>query len=90
MRRRLSATNSSTLCLTLGGELFEDIFPELKHRRYSKKKNHEILLVQKQIGHYDGCKMDYPKNYRQHKYPKYNITTKIIAKSQPTNREYEQ
>jgi len=22
----------------LGGELFEDIFPELKHKRYSKKK----------------------------------------------------
>jgi hypothetical protein len=38
MQRHLSVTDSSTLCLTLGGESSEDIFPELKHRKYSKKK----------------------------------------------------
>jgi hypothetical protein len=41
------------------------------------------MLVQKKIEHYDGCKKDYLKNHRQHKYPKYDITTQIKAISQP-------
>jgi hypothetical protein len=77
MQSRLSAIDSSTLCLTLGGELSEDIFPELKHRRYSKKKKSlNPVSSKKKIGHYDGYKMDYLKNYRH--INNHNKTSQLI------------
>jgi hypothetical protein len=48
------------------------------------------MLVQKKIGHYDNCKMDYPKNYN-HKNNHNKISqTQIKSISQFNNREYEQ
>jgi hypothetical protein len=42
---RLSATDSSVLCLTQGGESFEDIFPKLKE--IQKKSMKTLNLVEK-------------------------------------------
>jgi hypothetical protein len=62
-------TDSSILCLTRGGESLEDIISGLK-----KIMKTLIPISPKKIGHYNGCKMDYPK-----------ITTKI--KHNPNNME---
>jgi hypothetical protein len=62
MRRFLSAIDSSTLCLTFGGELSEDIFLELINRRYSKKIMKSLNPVSsKKLGIMTAVKWTIPK-----------------------------
>jgi hypothetical protein len=42
----------------------------------------------KKIGHYDGCKMDYPKNYNNKKFNPNNIKILIMQNLNPNNKEF--
>jgi hypothetical protein len=62
MRRRLSATDSSTLCLTRGGELSKDISPELKNKSNIPQKMRSLNPVSpKKLGIMTAIKQTIPK-----------------------------
>jgi hypothetical protein len=66
--------------LTRGGESSEDIF-WAKKKITEKSMKTLIPVSPKQIfGHYDGCKMDYPKNYNYIKLNPNNIKIPQLRK----------
>jgi hypothetical protein len=73
MRCNQSTTDSSILCLTWEGESSEDIISELKKKHRHKSMKALIPVSPKKFGHYNGYKMDYPKNYNIKKHNPNNI-----------------
>jgi hypothetical protein len=47
-----------------------------------------IPISPKKIGHYDGCKMDYPRNYNNMKFNPNNIKIPNIQNLNPNNKEF--
>jgi len=65
-----------------------------RHNSWAKKNHRNksmkalIPISPKKIGHYDGCKMDYPRNYNNMKFNPNNIKIPNIQNLNPNNKEF--